>query len=98
MIVLERFGIRDHAGEIAPATSTRHFPSQNLVHSGILVNVILHRALNHGGEHGGLGVEGSLVSRCKSVQIHVQNSVPAVIGGLGQGLDFRLCDVLAVHH
>ena len=51
--------IADHTGEIAATACARHLPGKYLV--TILVDVALYRALNHGGEHGGLCIKGCFV-------------------------------------
>ena len=98
MMLAESVCLLDHTSQIAATACTGHFPRQYILQNGIFVNVILHRTLNHSGKHSSLGIEGSLVSRRKSRQIHVQNGVPAIIGSLRQRLDFRFCNVFAFHH
>ena len=98
MLLCKRLHIINHQHEIAAATSSRHLPGMNLRKDGILINEALYAALNHGREHGNLGIEGCLEGRCKGSKIHCEDSIPAVIGCLGKVLHLWLGNVLALYH
>lgn len=49
-------GVGDDAGEVAAATGTGHLPGKDIRHGGIGVDIFLNTALDHGGEHGHLGI------------------------------------------
>ena len=90
MLLRKRLHIINHQHEIATATSSRHLPGMNLRKYGILINIRLYAALNHGWEQGYLGIEGCLEGRCKGCKIHCEDSIPAIIGSLGKILHLWL--------
>ena len=98
MLLCKRLHIINHQHEIATATSSRHLPGMNLRKYGILIDIRLYAALNHGWEQGYLGIEGCLEGRCKGSKIHCEDSIPAVIGRLGKVLHLWLGNVLALYH
>ena len=81
MVVAELVCGLDYTGEVAATTGTGHLPGQDLVL--ILIYVRLHGALNHGREHGGLGVEGGSVGIGKGCEVFGHDGQPAVVCGLG---------------
>lgn len=96
VLVAEGFCIGYNASEIATAAGPGHLPGKDLVL--VFIYIALDASLYHLGEHSGLGVEAGFVGLSECLKVFVHYRLPAVVCGLGQGLDLRLGDVFAFYH
>lgn len=92
MCLTEGLGVADDECKVSASAGARHFPCEDVFHTGVLVDVVLYAWLDHGGEEGDLGFEGGLVGVGEGVEVGLHDSLPTLVGGGGQGFDVGLVD------
>ena len=99
-------GVLDDEGEVAAAASAGHLPGEDVGEGAVVVDgaldvgvVLLFVAdidgTDHGGEHGGLGVEGGAVGLGEALEVVGEDGGPAGVGSGGEGFDLGGGDVAA---
>ncbi len=94
----ELLHVIDYQYQIATATCSWHLPSMHFRQHRILVDEALHTTLNHGWEHGYLGIKRSLEGRSKRREILARMAFQQSSAALARCLHLCLGDVLAFHH